>query len=59
MNTRCHTARYGWACLALIAADVVAISQYRGQWEALMLLLPTIAAFLLAAEAGKRMRYIL
>ena len=58
MNTRRHTARYGWVSLALIAADVVAISQYRGQWEALMLAIPTAAAFWLAAEAGKRMRYI-
>jgi hypothetical protein len=54
MNTRRHTARYGWLSLALISADVIAISHYRGQWEALILLLPTIAAFLLAIEAGKR-----
>jgi hypothetical protein len=58
MNTHRHTARYGWLALALIAADVVAISHYRGQWEALILLLPTIAAFLLTIEAGKRMKYI-
>jgi len=54
MNRRKHTSRYGWASLALIAADVVAISQYRGQWEALILLLPTVAAFALAIEVGKR-----
>jgi hypothetical protein len=54
MNTRRHTARYGWLTLALIAADVMAISHYRGQWEALILLLPTVAAFALAIEAGKR-----
>ena len=58
MNTRRHTARYGWLSLALIAADVVAISQYRGQWEALILLLPTVSAFVLAIEAGKRQRFI-
>jgi len=58
MNTRRHTARYGWASLAFIAADVAAISQYRGQWEALILLLPTVAAFVLAVEAGKRLRFI-
>jgi hypothetical protein len=58
MNTRRHTAWYGWACLALIAADVVAISHYRGQWEALILLLPIVSAFALAIEASKRKRYI-
>jgi hypothetical protein len=58
MNTRRHTARYGWLSLALIAADVVAISQHRGQWEALILLLPTASAFVLAVEAGKRQRFI-
>jgi len=54
MNTRRHTARYGWLTLALIAADIMAISHYRGQWEALIILLPTVSAFALAIEAGKR-----
>ena len=58
MNRRRHTASIGWLSLGLIAADLVAISHYRGQWEALIFLVPTGAAFWLAAEAGKRMRYI-
>lgn len=58
MNTRRHTARYGWLTLALIAADVMAISQYRGQLEALILLVPTVAAFVVAAIAAKRLRFI-
>jgi hypothetical protein len=58
MNTRRHTARYGWLSLALIAADVAAISHYRGQWEALILLVPIVSAFTLATVVAKRQRFI-